>query len=129
MMLSQTKLPFLIHDIISTFAGLTFIFRPEAQLLPLTPSASLILQCYGGLILFTNLIAFVFLTRPFDETSRLVALAFAFWHCWPTHRAIVRLVYGIETKGELGKTLGGPAVHLGVHGALIAMFLWSGLMA
>lgn len=127
--LSQAKPPFIIHPIISTFASLTFIFRPAAQLSSATSSTNLILQCYGGLILFTNLIALVVLTRPFDETPRLIALAFAFWHCWRTHRPALWLIYVIEAKGELGRTLGGPTVHLSIHGVLIATFLWSGLVA
>jgi hypothetical protein len=125
-MLSLAKAPFIIHDVIATAAALTFIFRPQRQLQPLTPSATLILQCYGGCILFTNLISLIFLVRPvIDETTRLVALAFVFWHAWPSYRAIVRLQYGIETQGEMSTTLGGPVVHLGIHGLLFFMFMYT----
>lgn len=127
-MISLTKAPFLIHDIIATFAGLTFVFRPHAQLQPLSPSAALILRCYGGCILFTVLISLAFLVRPVeDETTRLVALALAFWHVWPSYRAVVRLQDDIDVKNELGRTLGGPTVHLGVHGLLFLMFLYTGI--
>ena len=126
---SLAKLPFLLHDVVATLAGLTFVVRPSAQLAPLTPSASLILQCYGGLILFTTLISLIFLRRPFDETTRIVALAFAFWHCWPSYRAYVRILHGIDTKGKLATTLGGPWVHLGVHLALFVLFIYSGFLA
>lgn len=126
-LISQLQLPFLVHDAIAIFAGLTFIFRPSAQLRPLTPGAELILQCYGGMILFTCLISLIFFRRPFDETSRLVALAFAFWHLWPSYRAVVRLQRGIDTEGPLGRTLGGPAVHLTVHVILVAMFVRSAI--
>lgn len=126
---SQPQLPFLVHDAIATVAGFTFVLRPSAQIRPLTPGAELILQCYGGLILFTCLISLIFFRRPFDETSRLVSLAFAFWHVWPSYRAIVRLRRGIDTDGALGKTLGGPGVHLAVHAILLVMFMRSGFMS
>lgn len=124
--ISLAKAPFLIHDIIATAAALTFILRPGRQLQPLSESAKLILQCYGGCILFTNLISLIFLVRPvIDDTTRHVALAFAFWHAWPSYRAVVRLQYGIDTQGEMGKTLGGPILHLGIHGLLFFMFLYT----
>jgi hypothetical protein len=121
----QGKFPFLFHIIIATPAGLTFIFRSSRQLSPLTPAARLILQCYGGCLLFTNLIALIFLTRPFDETTRLVAFAFASWHLWPSYRAVVRIQRGIDTQGQLGGTLGEPVVHLVVHLVAFVMFLGS----
>lgn len=120
----MTKLPFLVHDIIATFAGLTFILRPYKQLAPLSESAKLILHCYGGCLLFTNCISLIFLVRPeIDETTKLVAYTFAFWHCWPSYRAVVRIHTGLDTKGELGKTLGGPWIHLAVHALLVVLFL------
>ncbi|KAG9251439.1 uncharacterized protein F5Z01DRAFT_676926 [Emericellopsis atlantica] len=129
-LISLAKLPFLLHDIIASFAGLTFILRPHKQLAPLSESAKLILHCYGGCLLFTNLISLIFLVRPdVDETTRLVAFAFAFWHAWPSYRAIARLQRGLNTTGELGKTLGGPWIHLAVHILLMALFLNTGLAA
>ena len=126
-MIAFAKLPFFIHDIVASFAGLTFIFRPGKQLSPLSPSAQLILQCYGGLILFTNLISLIMIARPVvDETTRLVAFAFSFWHAWPSYRAVVRMQKGIDVEGEMGKTLGGPAIHLAVHALLFFMFLYVG---
>lgn len=122
------QLPFLVHDAIATVAGFTFIFRPSAQLKPLTPGGELILHCYGGMILTTCLISLIFFRRPFDETSRLVSLSFAFWHAWPSYRAIVRMRKGIDMQGPLGGTLGGPAVHLAVHVLLLVMFVNSAVM-
>lgn len=121
----QGKFPFLFHVIIASPAGLTFIFRPSRQLSPLTPAARLILQCYGGCLLFTNLMALIFLTRPFDDTTRLATVSFAFWHLWPSYRAVLRLQCGIDTAGQLGETLGGPVVHLTVHLVLVVMFFGS----
>ena len=126
-MIPAAKLPFLVHDVVATFAGLTFIFRPYRQLAPLSDAAKLILQCYGGCLLFTNLISLIFLVRPeVDETTRLVAFAYAFWHLWPSYRAVVRIQRDIDTRGEMGNTLGGPGVHLTVHALLIVLFLYAG---
>lgn len=125
----MAKLPFLIHVIIATFAALTFIFRPHKQLAPLSEPAKLILRCYGGCLLFTNCISVIFLVRPeADETTKLVAFAFAFWHSWPTYRAVVRIHAGLDTSGELGKTLGGPWIHLAVHALLLILFVNTGLI-
>lgn len=124
--LSLAKAPFLLHDVIATTAAVTFIFRPERQLQPLTESGRLILQSYGGCLLFTSLVSLIFLTRPVvDETTRLAALAFTFWHAWPSYRAIVRMQRGIDTKGEMAKTLGGPLTHLAVHTVLFVGFLYT----
>jgi hypothetical protein len=128
-MMSFAKLPFLIHILVASCSALTFIFRPHRQLQPLSHSAAIILQCYGGCILFTNLISLIFLVRPVvDETTKLVALAFAFCHAWPSYRAVTRLQNNLDVQGELGNTLGGPIVHLGVHGLLLFMFLQAGLL-
>lgn len=124
-MVSLPHLPFLLHDLVATAAGLTFIFRPSAQLQPLSAGGELILHCYGGVLLFTSLISLIFYARAFDDTSRLVCLSFAFWHVWPSYRAVVRMQRGIDVQGELGKTLGGPAVHLATHAVLFVMFVAS----
>lgn len=118
-----------LHDthltgVISTCAALTFVCRPTAQLKAILSAAELILKCNGGALISTNLIATIFLFRPCDATSRLVA----FWHLWPTHRAIVRIQHGIDVEGEIGKTLGGPPVHLLVHSVLFVMFMFAGLV-
>ncbi len=123
------KIPFLVHELVASPAATVFIFRSHKQLAPLSDAGRLILQCYGGCLLFTNLISLVFLLRPeIDETTRLVAWAFCFWHAWPSYRAIVRMRDGIDTKGEMGRTLGGPTVHLSCHVLLMALFLIPGLM-
>ncbi|KAF4345943.1 hypothetical protein FBEOM_85 [Fusarium beomiforme] len=123
-MLSEATIPFLIHALIETPAAFTFILKPSSQLQPLPPSAALILQSFGGLLLTSNLIALIFLRRAFDDATRQAALAFAFWHIWPCWRASRRLSgYTEEGEASTTKTLGGPMVHLGVHAGLLTMFL------
>ncbi|KAF5670583.1 hypothetical protein FHETE_4490 [Fusarium heterosporum] len=123
-MLSTSMIPFLVHVLIETPAAFTFIFRPSSQLQPLPPSAALILQSFGGLLLTSNLIALILIRRPFDDVTRQAALAFSFWHIWPCHRAYMRMCgYTKEDEASTTKTLGGPVVHLGVHAALLTMFL------
>ncbi|OLN95988.1 hypothetical protein CCHL11_07112 [Colletotrichum chlorophyti] len=132
-----SKLPFLLHAAIETVAALSFILRPQSQLPNPSLAPRLILQSLGGLLLSTNLICLIFAARPeFDGTSRLVAASLAFWHVWPCCRAYVRLTRPeLEGEGWQGKekrsaegdtterTLGGPAVHLGVHLLLLLMFV------
>lgn len=123
-MISAATAPFVAHALIETPAAFTFIFKPSSQLQPLPPSAALIVQSFGGLLLATNLIALVFIRRPFDDVARHVALAFAFWHIWPCYRAYMRMSgYTKEDEASTTKTLGGPVVHLGVHIVLLTMFL------
>ncbi|KPM42850.1 hypothetical protein AK830_g3658 [Neonectria ditissima] len=135
MPLSLPKIPFLVHAVIETPAALTFIFRPSSHVSPLPPDAGLLLQSLGGLLLASNLIALIFINRPFDYVTRRVALALAFWHLWPCYRAVVRLGRRAdsqrrskENEAATGKTLGGPAVHLAVHLVLLAMFMSSSLL-
>ncbi|KAI5464791.1 hypothetical protein BGZ63DRAFT_421787 [Mariannaea sp. PMI_226] len=134
MVLSTTAIPFLLHAIIETPAALSFIIRPSSQLSPLHPDAALILQSFGGLLLASNLIAIIFIRRPFDDVARHVAAALAFWHMWPCYRAFVRLQRMTESNPESNTegdgnestsppgTLGGPLVHLAVHLLLFFMF-------
>ncbi|KAF5235085.1 hypothetical protein FAUST_7288 [Fusarium austroamericanum] len=123
-MISAATAPFLAHALIEIPAALTFILKPSTQLQPLPPSAALIVQSFGGCILTTNLIALIFLRRPFDHVAQHVALAFAFWHIWPCYRAYMRMSGYTKEEGTVTtKTLGGPVVHLGVHVVLLNMFL------
>ena len=114
--------PFHLHIAVECLAGYTFVYRPQTQLQPLPIQARLILECYGGLLAFSALVAAIFCTRPFDNSSRLVAAAFAFWHLWPSRRAVIRLQQGLQLRGSLGGTLGGPKVHLATHAVLFMGF-------
>ncbi|KAK1725280.1 hypothetical protein CaCOL14_012977 [Colletotrichum acutatum] len=129
--MQPAKLPFLFHIAIETAAACSFILRPGSQLTNPPAAAQLVLQQFGGLLLTTNLICLIFVSRPFDEMSRQVAAALAFWHVWPCWRAYVRLtkpeVDGLgKERGEEAKatqrTLGGPAVHLAVHVGMFLLF-------
>ncbi|KAH7019328.1 hypothetical protein EDB80DRAFT_869992 [Ilyonectria destructans] len=86
MPISVSTSPFLCHILIETPAALTFILRPSSHVSPLPPSAALLLQSLGGLLLASNLIALIFVRRPLDDVARHVALALAFWHMWPCYR-------------------------------------------
>ncbi|KAI6753332.1 hypothetical protein HG531_005501 [Fusarium graminearum] len=100
-MISAATAPFLAHALIETPAALTFILKPSTQLQPLPPSAALIVQSFGGCILTTNLIALIFLRRPFDHVAQHVALAFAFWHIWPCYRAYMRMNVSEQSESRL----------------------------
>ncbi|KEY67700.1 hypothetical protein S7711_03952 [Stachybotrys chartarum IBT 7711] len=128
-MLALSKVPFLVHAVIESLAASSFILRPQSQLSPLSPPARLILQSKGGLLLFSNLVCLVFLRRPFDETSSLVALSLAFWHLWPCHRALVRIRTGMDKEFAQETAFGGPVVHLGIHVALFCMFVATGVLS
>ncbi|KAK1675738.1 hypothetical protein BDP55DRAFT_148676 [Colletotrichum godetiae] len=133
-LMQPAKLPFLFHIAIETAAACSFILKPDSQLTNPPVAVQLVLQQFGGLLLTTNLICLIFVSRPFDETSRQVAAALAFWHVWPCWRAYVRLkrpeVDDLgkqkgKQKGEVKatrRTLGGPAVHLAVHVGMFLMF-------
>ena len=127
--MSLWQLPFGIHVITETLAAASFILRPETQLATPDAETKLVLQLLGGLLLTTNLIAIAIATRHvFDETSRLVAAAFTFWHLWPSYRAYARLTGPATASGaKTRSTLGGPLSHLSAHVLLVAMFagvLW-----
>ncbi|KAK1974519.1 hypothetical protein LZ30DRAFT_607807 [Colletotrichum cereale] len=130
------KLPFLLHIAIETAAACSFILNPASQLPAPSPAARLVLQSFGGLLLTTNLVCSIFVVRPFDGTTRLVAAALAFWHAWPCWRAYVRLARPEvdamgkdKDKGELAKkTLGGPGVHLVVHAGTLVLFAGAALV-
>ena len=121
-------LPFLIHTIIEVVAGLSFISRPQSQLQPLSPAAKLILECYGGLLIFSSCMSLLFYTRGLDAgTTRMASCAFALWHLFPAHRAVIRIRTGVDADGEIGRTLGGPWLHLMVHGGTALGFALTSL--
>ncbi|KAK3945631.1 hypothetical protein QBC46DRAFT_371237 [Diplogelasinospora grovesii] len=132
------KLPLLLHAVIETAASLSFILVPHKQL-PLPPSATssssaearLLLRSYGGLLLSTNLLCFVFFFSPPDlnYASGLVSLCIASYHPFPVYRAYARIQHniGMSSSSPSQKSfLGGPALHLVVHLILFVGLLASG---
>jgi hypothetical protein len=122
--LSIAKLPLLIHAIGESFAALSFITSPQKQLPGADEQATLILHNYGGLLLSTSLMCgLLFLEPGFDDTARLVTACLGTFHVWPLMRAWTRLRKELGVKGEQGRVLGGPLVHLGLHGGLLISLL------
>lgn len=120
MQASRTSL--LLHIIVETVAGLSFVTTPQKQLPGASIPAELILRCYGGCILSNVCIALVFYCRQhWDETSRRICLAFALWHVWPVYRAVMRIMWCPEVDPEA--LFGGPFVHIGIHVLLFCAFL------
>jgi hypothetical protein len=128
--LTGLKFPFILHAAIETLAGISFVLQPELQIAGAEKFSAgyLVVQSMGGMILSSNLICLIFIARPvFDDTSRLVAGALAFWHIWPSYRAMVRILRGDGTKTEQTQFLGGPPAHLAFHALLTALFIRSAL--
>lgn len=112
MPLLQT-LPFWIHIAIESPASINFFVNPSDQLTSPAAQAHAIIRQYGVLLFISNLIALIFALRNVDKTSRRVAGALAVYHLAPLVRAGGRVVGG---DALFGKGLGGPVVHLIVHG-------------
>lgn len=128
--MSDPALPFFLHAFTEILASSTFILTPDAHIPSPSRQATLVSQLLGGSLLHSALISIIFAFRDvWDDTARRAALAFAIWHVFPCYRAIVRLRTGLEGGEEKleGKIVGGPSVHLLIHGVLFALFLRSGL--
>jgi hypothetical protein len=110
-------LPFWFHLLIELPASINFFLQPSEQLSSPAPQAHAIIRQYAVLLFVSNLIALIFALRPVDGTSRNVASALSVYHLAPLMRAGSRIVEG---GGEYGKGLGGPALHLVVHGLCFA---------
>lgn len=118
------KLPFALHCIIETAAGLTFYLKPEKQLPNCTPEAKLILRQYGILLLVSSLICLAILRDPvFNSTTQYIALCLALYHVGCLHRAWTRM-----QKTNTESLLGGPVVHLVVHLVCFALFVYTGTL-
>ncbi|KAE9380588.1 hypothetical protein N431DRAFT_432868 [Stipitochalara longipes BDJ] len=105
-------LPFWFHLLIEFPASINFFFNPSEQLSSPAPQSHIIVRQYAVLLLVSALIALIFALRPIDETSRYVAGALSVYHVAPLMRAGSRI---LERRGEYGRGLGGPTVHLIVH--------------
>ncbi|KAI0129869.1 hypothetical protein BJ170DRAFT_290765 [Xylariales sp. AK1849] len=125
-MMLLTKLPFALHAAMETAAALSFILTPEKQLPGCSPATKLVLQQYGGLLLSTNFICLVVLLQPeFDGFSKMIGAALGSYHIWPSFRAYARLSQQIPSDSNDASTLGGPVVHLMLHGLCLIMFIYA----
>ncbi|EPE04933.1 hypothetical protein F503_00087 [Ophiostoma piceae UAMH 11346] len=136
-MLAQAAL--LLHAAIETPAAVTFLFFPEKQLstaaaagraVPL--ETALVLQNLGGLLAASvalSLVLAVWGTPPHLSHSLrgALCLCLAIYHLFPARRAYLRRRHAIGTKGAVGNTLGGPAVHLAVHAACLVLLTSAGI--
>lgn len=128
--MSDPALPFFLHAFTEFLASSTFLITPSSHIPSPSPQATLVSQLLGGSLLHSALVAVIFAFRgEWDDTARRAALAFAVWHVFPCYRALVRLRTGMEGGEQKleSKIVGGPAVHLLIHGVLLALFLRSGL--
>jgi len=108
---------FWLHFLLELPASLNFFLRPSEQLPSPAPQAHAIIRQYALLLFVSSLIALIFALRPVDGTSRNVAGALSVYHLAPLVRAGSRVVEG---SVDYGKGLGGPMVHLVVHGLCFA---------
>ncbi len=110
------KVPLAVHAAVEAVAAVSFIATPHLQLRAPSEDARLVLRSYGALLLATSALCAALVARPgFDAAARAVALCLAFYHAWPAHRACRRLARGVAAEGRLGRTLGGPGLHVVLH--------------
>jgi hypothetical protein len=126
----------LCHLLVEVPASLSFLLAAPTQLREPNPSPEAVLVCqsYGGLLLSTNVLCFLFLysrgNSNADDAKSLVAASLAVYHVFPIWRAWAR----IRRQGGLGRgwaqqagVLGGPYVHFVVHVLLLLSLSWAGL--
>ena len=82
------------------------------------PDAHGIIRQYALLLLSTILIAGSFLLQPPSTLSCQVAGALALHHVGPLIRAVNRVSKGESIR--IWNGLGGPLVHMGIHGLCVA---------
>ncbi|KUI62217.1 hypothetical protein VP1G_09324 [Cytospora mali] len=123
------------HLLVEVPASLSFLLGARKQLREPNPSpeAVLICQSYGGLLLSTNVLCFLFLCyrgSNVDDATAIVAASLAIYHVFPMWRASMR----IQRQGGLGRgwaqqaeVLGGPYVHFVVHVLVFLSLTWAGL--
>ncbi|TVY84535.1 hypothetical protein LSUE1_G000611 [Lachnellula suecica] len=104
---------FWLHLLIELPASLNFFLNPAEQLSSAALQTHAIIRQYAVLLFTSSLVALIFAVRPVDRTSRNVAGALAVYHLAPTVRALSRVFGG---GIGYGKGLGGPWIHLAVHG-------------
>lgn len=129
------NLALLLHLLVEVPASVSLLLWAPRQLREPDPNpeAVLICQSYGGLLLSTNVLCFLFLFYrggDFDDATALLAASLAVYHVFPIWRAWVRIRrQGWPGRGwaQQAETLGGPPVHLVVHVLLFLSLTWVGL--
>lgn len=91
MKLTTSNAGFLLHAAIEIPAAINFMLFPSKQLLIHTPHAHAVIRQYALLLLSSVLISMLFISRPADDLSRLVAGALAIYHIGPALRSCGRL--------------------------------------
>ncbi|SPN99021.1 uncharacterized protein DNG_02060 [Cephalotrichum gorgonifer] len=121
--------PFLLHALTELIASSTFLLSPSSHIPSPSSQATLVSHLLGGALIHSALTGLIFAFRDvWDDTARRVALAFGLWHLFPCYRAVARIRTGMGGKPQPEperSTLGGPVLHLGVHGGLLVLFIWS----
>ncbi|KAI1160670.1 hypothetical protein F5B18DRAFT_631719 [Nemania serpens] len=119
------RLAFLVHAVVETAAGLSFIIHPEGQLPACTSAGKLILRQYGGLLLASSMVCVVTIADPDISvtTTRLMAVALGSYHVWPCHRALFRMRTEAPSTAKDRSVLGGPLLHFMVHAICLGLFL------
>jgi hypothetical protein len=112
-LLPPPAIPFWAHILTELPASINFFLRPSEQLSSPAPQAHAIIRQYAILLLVSNIIASIFALRPVDATSRHVGGALSIYHAAPLVRAARRIISRDEGYGG---GLGGPVLHLVVHG-------------
>ncbi|KAI1322864.1 hypothetical protein F5Y16DRAFT_26229 [Xylariaceae sp. FL0255] len=123
--MQAASLPFLLHAVIETAAGISFIFFPHRQLPGCSADAKLIMRQYGALLLVSSVISLAVVASPScDDATKPLAISLGFYHAWPCYRALARIRTANPDRSQ-STFLGGPGVHLVVHTTLVALFIFS----
>ncbi|KAI0164151.1 hypothetical protein GGR57DRAFT_277012 [Xylariaceae sp. FL1272] len=126
--MQAAKLSFLVHAVIETAAGASFIFHPEGKVPACTVEAKLILRQYGGLLLASSLACLAILMNPIsDNATRQLSIAFGSYHIWPCYRALTRLQNDCRRQPGTLANLGGPGLHIVVHSICLGLFVYTAL--
>ena len=115
---------FLLHIITEVPASIAFFFKPSMTLSQRQPHAQPVIQQYALLLLASTYIAYVFLYKAKDDSSRKVAAALAFYHVGPLIRACCRIRSGGGRTVGIMSVLRNPWVHLLAHLFCFVTLLW-----
>lgn len=76
----------------------------------------------------TNILCLALVLKPgLGDVERWIAASLGLYHLWPCHRAFARLTRRVPGDVDGQGTLGGPALHLGIHIVLFVLFAYVAL--